>query len=193
MLDMPGKKHVVSLGQVFGKLTVTERVATSRSGGTRYLCRCECGTERTVFSGHLVRGNTTSCGCSRVKSGAAHAQWAGYGDISGNFFWEIKRSASGDSGRTPLEFNLTIEYLWDLFLQQNRRCALSGISLVFAKHLRGPNRDPQTASLDRIDSGAGYVVGNVQWVHKDVNRMKSVFTQDRYLEICRMVAAQHPV
>ena len=29
-----------------------------------------------------------------------------------------------------------------------------------------------TASLDRIDSTKGYVRGNIQWVHKDINWFK---------------------
>ena len=192
---MAGRHFVVSLGQVFSKLTVLERVSSSRGGGTRYLCRCECGRETTVFSVHLVRGNTKSCGCATPR-GPAHKQWTGYGDISGNFFNQIKRSAAGAKGgrhaRPSIPFDLTIEDLWNLFLQQNRKCALSGVTLTFAKRYDTSRADPQTASLDRIDSGGDYVLGNVQWVHKDVNRMKNVFTQERFLEVCRQVAATHP-
>lgn len=159
---------------------------------SRWLCRCECGgAEKGILAAHLVHHGVDSCGCDRPR-GSTHKQWTGCGELSGNYFGSIRRSASGGKGRAPLEFNLTIEYLWDLFLQQNRTCALSGIPIGFARRYANTRAEPQTASLDRIDSGAGYVVGNVQWVHKDVNRMKSVFTQDRYLEICRMVAAQHP-
>jgi len=44
-----------------------------------------------------------------------------------------------------------------------------------------------TASLDRINNDLGYIEGNVQWVHKDVNRMKWAFTQDRFLELCCLI------
>lgn len=40
-----------------------------------------------------------------------------------------------------------------------------------------------TASLDRIDSTKGYVEENVQWVHKDVNFMKSNLTEQRFKEL----------
>ena len=45
-----------------------------------------------------------------------------------------------------------------------------------------------TASLDRIDSNKGYIKGNVQWVHKDVNTMKMDHTQEEFIKICTMVA-----
>lgn len=44
-----------------------------------------------------------------------------------------------------------------------------------------------TASLDRIDSTKGYIHGNLQWIHKDLNQMKSNRTQDEFLEWVRKV------
>lgn len=43
------------------------------------------------------------------------------------------------------------------------------------------------ASLDRIDSSQGYIKGNVQWVHKDINKMKFDLSQDRFLELCNII------
>ena len=51
---------------------------------------------------------------------------------------------------------------------------------------RAPNA--VSASLDRIDNTKGYVAGNVQWLHKDINWMKGRFTQPRFLALCRAVA-----
>lgn len=44
-----------------------------------------------------------------------------------------------------------------------------------------------TASLDRIDSSFGYILNNVQWVHKDVQRMKSDFSEAHFVETCRKI------
>ena len=38
-----------------------------------------------------------------------------------------------------------------------------------------------TASLDRIDSSKGYIKGNVQWVHKNINYMKQEMTNEEFL------------
>ena len=50
------------IGRVFGRLLVTERDATKK-GKTYWICRCDCGAVRSVWSAHLLRGRTRSCGC----------------------------------------------------------------------------------------------------------------------------------
>ena len=45
----------------------------------------------------------------------------------------------------------------------------------------------RTASLDRIDSKLGYTSNNIQWVHKDLNYMKSDLDQSVFIEWCRKV------
>ena len=45
-----------------------------------------------------------------------------------------------------------------------------------------------TASLDRIDSDGAYTIDNVQWIHKDINRMKSNLKQENFIEYCRLIA-----
>lgn len=51
-------------GQRFGRLTVIERTANSKSGQTRWKCVCDCGNETIVYTQNLKRGHTQSCGCS---------------------------------------------------------------------------------------------------------------------------------
>ena len=44
-----------------------------------------------------------------------------------------------------------------------------------------------TASLDRIDSSKGYTIDNIQWLHKDINKMKWDFSQEKFLELCKKI------
>ena len=48
-----------------------------------------------------------------------------------------------------------------------------------------------TASLDRIDSSKGYILGNIQLVHRDVNRIKSDFEQDYFIKICKLISLKN--
>lgn len=41
--------------------------AKEKEGRDRWLCRCECGTQRTVSGAALVAGGTKSCGCWRKE------------------------------------------------------------------------------------------------------------------------------
>jgi len=57
---MPILKDLV--GKKFGKLLVLERINKELKIGL-WLCRCDCGNNRKVSSGHLNSGLTISCGC----------------------------------------------------------------------------------------------------------------------------------
>lgn len=175
----------------FGRWTVLFRVQCDRKQ-TKWRCKCECGIERDVFANHLTRGNSLSCGCGRPKK-HEKPNWTGYGEISGDFWRDIERGANGEKGRKPINFDIAIEDMWELFLLQDRKCALSGLSI--SMNYRGQryssNGKIHTASLDRIDSSLGYVEGNVQWVHKDINMMKRIYDQDYFIELCKLVATNN--
>ena len=89
--------------------------------------------------------------------------------------------------RKKLTFDLNGKYLWNLFLKQDRKCALSGIEICFPKAWGAKSKTSITASLDRIDSSKGYVIDNVQWVHKQINTMKMNMSDNEFIHLCRMV------
>ena len=173
------------LGQKFGKLTAIELEKDKNGYNTRYLCKCDCGNTHSVSKSHLRRGLVTHCGCVR-RIGSKHFQWKGVGELSADFWYEhIVRSANGSKGnRHEKELTLNIQQAWDLFLKQGRKCALSGILLTFPKRSKDKF---YTASLDRIDSSKGYVLGNVQWVHKDINIMKNKFDNQYFINVCKEI------
>jgi len=45
-----------------------------------------------------------------------------------------------------------------------------------------------TASIDRINNSRGYLKGNIQLVHKDINFMKGKMSQDDFIKMCKLVA-----
>lgn len=58
-------------GETFGRWTVVGRAESSRTGVTRWLCRCQCGTMRPVFASNLRRSLTVSCGCHIAEKRAS--------------------------------------------------------------------------------------------------------------------------
>ena len=70
-------KEINIIGKKFGKLTVIKRgsLHIMPCGKRRYklVCLCSCGKITEVLPNNLVRGNTTSCGCTKreiIKNGA---------------------------------------------------------------------------------------------------------------------------
>lgn len=109
--------------------------------------------------------------------------WKGYGDISGTVWGSYIRGAHSRN----FSFSISIEYAWNLYLKQEKKCALSGVPISIDTSLGRLNRhdgSKTTASLDRIDSSKGYDEGNVQWVHKDINKLKMAWPEDYFLEMC---------
>ena len=51
------------IGEKFGMLTVIGRASSTSKGQRRWICRCDCGTEKIVLGSNLKRGTTVSCGC----------------------------------------------------------------------------------------------------------------------------------
>lgn len=115
-------------------------------------------------------------------------------DLSGTYFNILKRGAL----KRKLEFTVTKQYLWDLYLGQNSLCKLSGLPIKLKsdyKHWetskgRGTrlDRSTMTASLDRIDSSKGYVEGNLQWIHKVINIMKGNLSDNDFVYFCKSVS-----
>lgn len=142
---------------------------------------CDCGKEIETLKANLIYGSTKSCGCLSIEL-LSNRTWKGCGDISGRYLGMLKKTAR----KRGIEYNISNEYLWKLFIEQEGKCALTGHKIIFTRNFR--NEDiKQTASLDRIDSSKGYVEGNVWWVHKDINQMKWSFTLDIFYKMCEDV------
>jgi hypothetical protein len=186
-----------NIGDRFGKLVIIKqaepdiyRYAQNNKERlaklTKWECLCDCGEIAVALQGSLRRGKKISCGCTQ-KAGPTNFCWRGCGEISGEQWAGFKSNATK---RKLKEFFITIQYGWDLFLKQNRRCAISKIPIHFDDN---NSTDNGTASLDRIDSSLGYIEGNVQWVHKSINSMKMSQNQDSFINLCKLVASHRPL
>lgn len=51
------------VGQKFGKLTVLKYDKTKGKGHTYWICKCDCGTEKSIRKDGLISGAVISCGC----------------------------------------------------------------------------------------------------------------------------------
>lgn len=161
----------------FGLLTVISYSHCGKDKKHYWKCQCQCGKEKIVRGNYLTEKRVVSCGCKKNRKGKDHPGWKGYGELSGTHLNSIKSNAKHRS----IQYSVSPEYLWNLFLKQNRQCALTGNPLVMN------NDSERTASLDRKDSDKGYVEGNVQWVHKTINSMKMDLSESEFLKWCRNV------
>lgn len=176
-------KHDLT-NQRFGKLIALEPIKKDRYGWI-WKCQCDCG-KITECNAARLRGNRKhSCGCNLYGEG--HYMWSGHKEITG-FYWRriLERAKS-----RQLDITVSIQDAWEQFERQNRKCALTGVPLYFTKHLTrvfGKGTQLPTASFDRIDSNKGYIKGNIQWVHKDINVMKMDMTENDLIYWARKIS-----
>lgn len=58
--------------------------------------------------------------------------------------------------------------------------------MSFCRHWRNRAIE-QTASLDRIDSSKGYIEGNIQWIHKELNWLKNDLDEMVLVDWCEKI------
>lgn len=162
--------------KTFGKWVVLEYLGIFNRD-SECLCRCECGLVKKVKTYHLVNGYSTQC----IKCGQKPRE---YKDGIGQAIWNIiiRRSKIKN-----IDLNISKDYAYALYLKQNKKCALTGIDIKLPMCGTDYLKKDWSASLDRIDSSVGYIEGNVQWVHKDINRMKNIYSQNYFIHMCGQV------
>lgn len=195
------------LNQEFGSNKIISDLTFCDSKGKNYwIVECVCGNQRYVRTDILRRGESSQCKVCRNKQnyinniniGLLHTKdyspkHQGYKGLPKSIFNDYKLGAK----RRNLEFKVNIEYVWNLLEKQNFKCALSGVNIHLLEDgdsvtkVENGNRNLDyskwTASLDRIDSTKGYVEGNLQWVHRDINKIKMDLPQDYFIELCKSI------
>lgn len=174
-------------GQKFGKLTVVSfyGYAMSNNKDSLWNCICECGRTKVIRIRTLKKRKLKACGICTQLIGNKHPEWKGCGELSKDLYNNYKNSAI----KKGLEFTVSIEYLWDLFIKQKRQCALTGWEIYFPKSYK--DKKNRTASPDRINNNLGYVIGNIQWVHRDINYLKRDHSLEYFIKMCKAVSSQH--
>lgn len=85
------------------------------------------------------------------------------------------------------DFSLRLQDVIGLWVRQNGRCALTGREMDAAGRF-DRTRNPDMPSLDRINSAAGYINGNVHLVCSAINMMKAEHSVEEFVQWCGAVA-----
>jgi len=177
-------KNLFEVGHKFGSWELLDAEPVKiKKGSNYYYCykvRCGCGIEEKRDCSQLTNGMSKRCYPCSVKEskfGEDNPFWTGYGLISGKRFYRIKKGAE----QRNIPFELDIQTLNERLKQNGFTCSLSGVEL-----------NKETWSLDRIDSQKGYTLDNIQYVHKDINRMKNKYSENYFIEMCKKVSENNP-
>ena len=144
------------IGQRYGRWTVISRAA-NRHDKSRWLCQCDCGSEREVYGQELDRGNSKSCRCWANELTSFRTLTHGMKGTPEYTAWQsmISRCKRPTNSRGRyLERGISVCQEW----QNNFE--------AFFAHV-GP-RPSENHSIDRYPNFDGnYEPGNVRWATLD--------------------------
>lgn len=162
-------------GQKFGRLLVIKRAEKNKIGAARWLCGCECGTEKIVSQNALLSKVTVSCGCYQ-KECARKTNSIEFGDSALNHLYASYRCSAKDRN---LAFELTKEKLYEM---AKKDCAYCGKSPSSIEKNKCNNGDFVYNGIDRMYNSKGYIEGNMVTCCGECNYAKGKRDIDKFLE-----------
>lgn len=101
----------------------------------------------------------------------------------------LRRAAN--RGEFSQNIEVDLDYVYSVGASQDFLCALTGDELEFTRggtYWLGKWCNPQSCTIDRIDSNKGYVVGNIQLITWRANCLKQHLNNEEFIEFCKDVA-----
>lgn len=136
-----------------------------------------CNKEYSRRAGQLCLGRSRGCQSCNAFEREKYSFWEGLEGMSVQYLTRLKFRGK--------VVEVTLQDLLDKWKEQKGICVYSGVPLRLVEKDSGWINS--TASLDRIDSDIGYIKGNIQWVHKRINIMKSDMSHGEFQLWCKLV------
>lgn len=86
--------------------------------------------------------------------------------------------------KANIPFNITLNYIEQLWVFQKGKCALSGLDMTYELK---KGRIPTNVSIDKIDKDKGYTIGNIQLVCMACNQIKSDLSDKEMYNFCKKI------
>ena len=150
------ERKSLNVGQRFGRLIILSKAPRNEKNRMLlYLCKCDCGTIRTIYKQNLIRNLTKSCGCLQKELLGKRARKEKYAASFNTLYIQHKFSAK----RRGIIFKLSKEDVKKITSQNCHYCN-EPPNQVHSSHKLKCNGAYIHNSIDRIDSSKGYTNDN---------------------------------
>ena len=168
-------KLIDRTGQVYGRLTVIGRAEDDALRNKRWLCRCECGTEKVLPASSFVYGGTKSCGCYNIERLKELKRTHGESKTRLYGIWRDMKNRCYNPNVAKYKYyggrGITVCDEWRESYEVFRDWALS-------------NGYVDDLQIDRIDVNGNYESNNCRWatlVEQARNKRNNVYFEDTLL------------
>ncbi len=143
VIDMTNKR--------LGMLTVIKRDGSNEKGNALWLCKCDCGNEKTLLGIEIRFGKIVSCGCFGKSHAKDTFKTHGKSKTRTYRIWQgmIKRCTNKNDKKYK-------DY-------GGRGITVSEDWMSFENFIRDMSEAPLKLSIERIDNDSGYCKENCKW------------------------------
>ena len=145
----------------YNQLTILEEVNVNKRW--MFKTQCNCGKIEIKRKDWVLSGRTISCKSCASKRTAVKfpppINFQGIGGLSKTHYSCIKHGAV----RRNIPFEVSLEFLWNLYEKQNRCCALTGVPITLEakiKDFEASNINDNMSVADKIKTFHDYVINN---------------------------------
>ena len=129
-------------GKQYGYWTVIKRLPRDTTkGGVRWLCKCKCGTEKSICGAELRRGRTKSCGCVKENN------------IIGQHFGRLKVLRKDPSNSQKVICQCDCGAITSVY----KGHLITGATTSCGKHLKKPYRDLSKETFGKLHPQYSYM------------------------------------
>ena len=168
------------IGQEFSRWLVLHKDTEVSGSGAKWICKCSCGTIRSVKSSSLRAGTSSSCGCKTKER--MRGKKLPVGESSFN---EVYSRYSGNAKKRGRVFEFSKEEFRDI---TSKPCHYCGVLPSKVSRDRFNTGSYTYNGIDRFDNSIGYTIENGVPCCEACNRAKLMMTASDYIKLCKRVA-----